>query len=478
MELLAANGRSELVPPVLLHHDDPEVRRRTLEVLAASRRTGVAPLVERRLGDEDPDVRAAAIQALAALKGADACRLMLPHLGHSDPRIRGAAVACLADHGDDAQASSAKASLLDMLAGADPSVRAEAAEAIGRVREPKLRDELLHVLFDADSGVVRAAVGAVRRRVARDGFVPLYAPILISMLRRRQLKHDAREALVALGEPIIPALIHFMEDRDEAIWVRRALPKTIARIGTEAAVNALVSSLPRATDAFLRRKLVEALGGLGGTAFLPDHEVAIEEAVRNEARRYSRALEDLEGLGFAGRGRLEGPLVVWAREEQEPGLLERMLSEQMEESLSNQFRLLALLHVPESVRAAHRSLTSGRQALRSHAIEFLDNTLTGPVRRNVLAIVDDRPRKDKLALGRRLFGLVPRTRADVLRRHLAGDVSADGDAVAMKVAALYEVYATRAVELYPQASALAAETSPPLVRETADWVARRVGARP
>jgi hypothetical protein len=107
LDILAANGRGELVPPLLLYHDEPEVRLRTLGILADLGRVDVAPLIERRLGDSDPEVRAEAIRVLAVMQGKDVCQLMLPKLEEGDPGVRAAAVACLANHGDEAMTAEA-----------------------------------------------------------------------------------------------------------------------------------------------------------------------------------------------------------------------------------------------------------------------------------------------------------------------------------------------------------------------------------
>ena len=69
LDLLSANNRSNLVPPLLLYHEDPIVRQRTLEVIAEAGRVDALPLIERALSDDDPDVRAEAIEVMATLQG-------------------------------------------------------------------------------------------------------------------------------------------------------------------------------------------------------------------------------------------------------------------------------------------------------------------------------------------------------------------------------------------------------------------------
>ncbi len=77
LDLLADSGEGRLVPPLLLHHDSAEVRRRTLEVLAATNRVDAAPLVERAMSDPDAGVRTGAMRTLAVLRGEHAAKLAL-----------------------------------------------------------------------------------------------------------------------------------------------------------------------------------------------------------------------------------------------------------------------------------------------------------------------------------------------------------------------------------------------------------------
>jgi len=474
IELLTAHNRGNLVSPLLLYHDDAQVRLQTLRVLAEIGRTDSTPLVERCLGDRDPEVRAEAIRVLAELRGADVSVLMLPRLRDPDHGVRAAAIASLADHGDAEMSRQAEGALLDMLSDAEAHVRAEAARAIGSVREPKLQGQLVALLYDSHPHVAREAVVAVRRRVLRDGFNPLYPPILISMMSNRRLKHDLREALVAFGESVIPALVHFMNDTEEQIWIRRALPKTLARIGTREAIDALVRTLGETRDRFLRRKIVEALGTVDRAA-LPTHHDAIRVAIRRDAAGYLQALTDLAACGGARKATVVGPRTEWSREEEMPTLLDQLLAERMTAHLQDLFGLLALLHPPVPIWAAYQGLVGGGAAQRTHALEFLDNTLAGDVRRHVFAAIDDTPLEDKLKNARRLFGATRTSGAATLEKYL--DWREDEDRAAMVAAAVYSVYLDRRRELYDRVLALMTEPDE-LVRETAAWVAARLGLAP
>jgi AAA family ATP:ADP antiporter len=472
LNLLQSNKRGKLVPPLLLYHDDPGVRQHTLQILREVNRTDAIALIEGRLGDPDPDVQAEAINTLADMEGQEIVDMMLPKLRDAEPGVRAAAVASITNDGDDQQRKEAREVLLELLSDADELSRVEAAKALGAIHEPEMQDQLIRLLYDRSPKVVREAILAIRRRVRRDGYNPMYVPTLISLLHDRRLKQDAREALVAFGDAVIPALVHFMSASDEPLWVRRALPKTIARIEAPQAAEALVASLGTSDDRFLRKKVIEAIGFIGGKGPLQEHEDAVAAAIRAELGKYYLAFQQLTAIGVQGKGDLSGPEVDWKGGEIEPGLLEKLLGERMGEHLGNIFGLLGALHPPKDMSAAYRSLLSGQANLRNNALEYLDNTLSVALRQILVPVLDSRPVEDKLKHASSIVGSSAPSRPVLLRALLE---SADAeDETGLKVAAMYYIYAEGLTDLYPAIAAARQATEDSFVAETADWVAERV----
>jgi AAA family ATP:ADP antiporter len=467
-----------LVPAMLVHHDAPAVRRATLRVLAAADRVDALPLVERCLADADAGVRSEAVSALAALSRTDVRSLMLPHLTADDPGLVSAAIVSLANGDDEELRTQAESALRSLIASNRAVARAEAAKAIGHLKSNGYGEALTLLLEDRDAQVVRESIAAVRRRVFRHGPNPMHAPALISLLDNRRLKHEARRALVAFGETVIPALVHFMNSSDERLWVRRALPKTIAMIGGRSAVVALTASLRVATDSILIRKLIESLATVTeSNADLAPHMRDIVSAVAARSAEYFRALAFLTSLGAMQSARLSGPLVVWDEERYQPSLLEQLLAESMASSLRNLFGLLALLDDRTHVRDAYRSIMSGDRALAAHAVEYLDNVLSSEVKAYVLPIIDELSLEDRLRTAQERFGIAVQSRLEVLSHFLNGCLRDRGEDASWGAAALYEVYTTRTTTLYPQIDDVrASDEADPLARETAEWVSRRLGA--
>jgi AAA family ATP:ADP antiporter len=478
LELLSASGEGRLVPPVLLHHDSAEVRRKTLDILAETGREDAAHMVEKALGDEDAEVRTGAMRTLTQLQSERAAELMLQHLDESDPRLRASAVVSLLANGEGEARDRAEEVFAEMVGDKDSDVRAEMTGALGQIGDPVASEALVQLLYDCDLKVVQAAIGAVRHRFERTGPNPLYATILISLMGNRRLKHEAREALVTQGEAALDPLLHFMRSLDEQIWVRRAVPKTIALIESQAAVDALIDSLD-APDALLRTKIIEALSYLRSRR--PDlkfNRRRITPRLSEEAARYLRVLADLWAVSSLHQARLDGPLAVWKVDGRVPTLPQQLLAQRMANSVANIFGLLELVENPEDVRAAQRSLLSDQPKLRARALEYLDNTLSGTLRKNLFAIIDDAPPEDKLRRAELMFDIYVQSPENTLKRMIQIDPWKDQSAIGIILAALYNVWDEGIEALYPLVRSVAAETEDQMVQETASWVCRKVEAGP
>lgn len=465
IDLLAANDRHKLVSPLLLHHHDPSVRLRTLQVLAEGRIEDALPLVEMRLGDEEPEVRAEAVRAFATLSGRAGPQFMSRRLRDPDARVRSAAINNLLLHGDEELKEEARSALEELMSDEHASVRAEAANALGGIDDGGLHLLLVQLLYDREPEVVRSAIGSVRRGAQGGVPSPLFVPILISLLRDRRLKHAAREALVAMGDGVIPALVHFMNDAGEQIWVRRGLPKTIAAFGSRAAFDTLFDALEGAQDLLLRSKIVEAL------AKAPPGYVSsklVDRALEGECRRYSKAMVRLVGLSSPDDYRLSGARWEWL-----PGvrtsLLQRFLDEQRLEHLRNCFRLLGIGGRQDDLGVARERLLSDNPKGRAKALEYLDNTLDGSRRQRLMDLIDDQPLAQRLQAIERAHGLRPRGATDTLSELLVGHEIRDEAAQWLVAAAVQTVLEDAVTPLYARVRALAKSAADELVRETAEW---------
>ncbi len=404
IEMLETLDKRHLITPLLLHHDSALVRVRALEALGAadsSRSRPWMPLVERMLKDQDADVRAAAVRALAMLQGEQASTLLRRFLEDDEPRVVVTAAAELADSAEPADVVAAEAALARLVDDTRASAaggRRDAAAALARVRNPRFRTLLVQLIHDPDVAVATEAIASARALGPSDA---LFMPALVSLLGHRLLKAGAREALVSYGDDAIDFLAHTMSDPDEQPWVRRHVPATLARIPTQRAMDALVAAAD-SDDGFMRYKIITAIETLSrSNAALTFSTPAVEHMIVRETSRYYMYLT----LRFN---------VVRHDPKAERSLLVGALTDKLDRTLDRTFRLLGLLYSWKDISAARYSLERGDARRRSAALEYLDNTLSGIVRKRVMPIIDEAPLADKVRHANSVLRSRPRDMVDTL----------------------------------------------------------------
>ncbi|CAN5862678.1 hypothetical protein BH24ACI5_BH24ACI5_05210 [soil metagenome] len=398
IDMLASLDKANLVTPLLLYHESPPVRERALRAMGEARAevsAGWMPQIRRALGDMDAGVRAAALRALSSIAHEDAPSLARPMLADPDPRIRATASVALAASPAAADVDAAEATLADIvLRMTEPSRRArlEVAMALGEVRDPRFQRLLVPLLHDDAAEVADQAMESVRRTGLADF---IFVPALVSLLRNRHLKGRARAVLVSYGEPVVETLDYFMADESEDLWVRRHIPSTLAMIPSQKSADALAARLGD-HDGFLRYKVISALVRLRqGNDRLVVLPTVVEEHIVREARRYFEFLSMRQNLAKAGT--LGGD-----------ALLIEAIEQKMLRGSSRIYQLLALIYPPADIAAAEWTLAHGDPRTRASASEYLDNILTGMIRKMVMPIVDDLPAEERVRRANVLLRTRPR----------------------------------------------------------------------
>jgi ATP:ADP antiporter, AAA family len=411
IDLLDSLDKRHLVTPLLLHHDDPEVRARALVSAASAPEKHVehwARGAQRALSDPDVTVRLAAVRALAALRSEELTAMMRPLLSDPETRLATTAAAALArsSAADDRVAAedTLKRLASDTRQQATP-IRVEVARALGELGDAPFRTLLVPLMFDPSIDVAREAIRSAGRVPAGDF---LFVPPLISLMRHRLLKSAARQVLVGYGEDVVEALAFFLHDPDEDIWIRRHVPSTLALIGSQRSLDVLVDELDN-PDGFIRFKATAAIDRLRRDR--PDLKLdpsVIEQQILAEATRAFSALTLHHNLFVVGG--LDADL-----------LLARALQEKRRRAYGRIFRLLGMLHPSDDIAAVRSALSHSDTRLRSGAIEYLDNLLSGDVRKRVMILIEDMPDAERVKRGNAIFKTRVRDVEDTLAQLVHDD---------------------------------------------------------
>jgi HEAT repeat protein/CRP-like cAMP-binding protein len=411
IDVLESLDKRNLITPLLLYHESPKVRARALRSLAESRSETTrrwAPNIRRLLADADAAVRAGAIAALGAISNEDAASLARPMLADADPRIRATAAAALSTSTREQDLDVAEAALASLIADTSEGARQarrDVAVAIRQTSHPRFRRLLIPLLYDPAPDVADEAMISVRA-TGPDDFV--FVPTLITLLRHRRLKGNARTVLVGYGEPVVDALAHFMHDPDEDVWVRRHIPATLALIPGQKTVDVLTAALAD-RDGFLRYKAVSALERLRRSdAPLTFPRPPVEKLAIDEGRVYFNYLS-LHHNVF-GQNRLPaGSTLALALEQKLARIKDRI------------YRLLTLIYPWRDIAAAQWTLAHGEARSRASASEYLDNIIEGEVRKRIMPVIEEMPVEEKVRRGNILLKTRPRDLEETLLQLINDD---------------------------------------------------------
>ncbi len=396
VDLLESLDKRHLVTPLLLHHESPEVRARALAVAeAAGPERGAHWLrgIETALKDSDGAVRLAGVRALAAQRREEAADLMRGYVNDSDPRLAVTAACALAESASEEDRLAAEVALQRLASDTRAqavATRVEVARGLGQVRNPRFRPLIVPLMYDADLSVAREAIQAAGRLGPGEPADFLFVPPLVSLMRNRLLKREARQVLVGYGDDVVDALAYFMRDPEEDIWVRRHVPSTLALIPTKRSLDALVTAL-EGRDGFMRFKAGAAIERLRrAQPELQIDRVVVERQILQESTRAFRAITLHHNL-FATGGL------------DRDSLLARSLNERRARAVGRIFGLLSLIYPPEDIAAVQAALDNSDARLRSGATEYLDNLLAGDVRRRVMLLLEEMPEDERVRKGNVMF---------------------------------------------------------------------------
>jgi ATP/ADP translocase len=444
------------LPLSLLQHPSPLVRSRALKLFAASTNSERLKEIVRLLEDENGEVQAEAINVVCAIRKEDAIPVMRPYLESPDPKVQRSAIECLLHHGDVEIREVALTTFRKMIASPGTNgaaVRVEAARLMSAVNDPEFPGYLSKLIREDPSiPVIQEALAAAGK--TKD---PTLLIDVIMRLCCPKTKSWARQALIEYGAVAIEALRESLLDSKISRDIRLSIPRTLSKIESPDAMDALLNGLNQ-EDGSLRYKIILGLEELSRR--FPNLRVdshVIETSIILEARRYYRRFLIFFALFGDDNDRLMNN--GW--------LLHQTLLENMEREKERVLRLLSLIYSPADIESATAALQSGNPAKQAQAIEFLDNLLTGDVKRYVFPLFDDAPASERFETFLGLLGLRGFDRVTALQELLKHDD------VWLKAATIWEI-GLRGLRDFQTELRRYLNSTQPVLKETAELVMSRI----
>ncbi|MCB0212096.1 MAG: cyclic nucleotide-binding domain-containing protein [Anaerolineae bacterium] len=443
--------------PVVLEHQEREVRLDALRRVERLRLVAAAPLIRDRLSAEcSRPVQSASLRVLAGLGDANLFEDIYPYLDHTDSTLRQGAIVGLLRSGELEGILAAGDKLNELLKSARPFEREQAAHILGEAAISGFYRPLLRLLDDRAASVRRAALTAAGKVKH-----PHLWPVVIDGLASPQTRSTALAALTAGGEAVLPAvgpaLQHYSDNRDVLI----RLVRVIGRVGGADALTLLTAQLDT-PDAEVRHEALLALSRRGYQAQGADR-LRFEAGFKTEAEQATRTLIRLIEVGDV-----------------EPtALLSAALADLLNRHRDRLFLWLAGLFDTPTILAAGETLRWGNTGVspeqRAYALEVIDLQL--PTATKTLL----RPWLDDLIPAERLQRLSGTAEYSQLRltcpERLAEIIIAPDEWLSpwTKVCALHAAGQLGAVEL-SMAVITTLDAPQLLLRQTAAWTLARLDA--
>lgn len=386
--LASLTARRRQVPPKpldLLREDllspDPGRQQHAFSLLQRIEGPAFGPRLGELLADPEPKLRVAALEHVGRERLAELQEWAAGCLSAGEDEVRVAARRALDRL---AEIERIEPERVDTLAtSADPTERILGAEAIGRGGGPS-GDRLWTLLFDPELAVRRAALVAAGR-LGR----PEFWPQLIGELGSPVLSRPAIEALLAVGERVLPEAERAFHRPDQQPVVRQRLLRVYETMDG-ARANALLVEKLDFPDEAVRSHALAALVRGGYRVEGP------------QAATVARAIESL-----VGRSAWNMAAVLDLGEDPRLVPVVHALEEEIESARTNLFQMLSLVHDPWAIGLVRENLERGSKETSVYALEILDLVLPEEMKPLVFPILEDLGYAQAL---RRLEAVCPRHR--------------------------------------------------------------------
>jgi len=219
---------------------------------------------------------------------------------------------------------------------------------------------------------------------------PGFIEELVAHLPNKVTRPSATTALLNYGSRVLPELTGIVWQRKVSIASCRFVPSVIKRFESQEAIRALFHLLGD-PDLSIRLEVVRALSDLRRMKpRLNFNRNRVGAVILEECKLYHQTLSAMHTqIIISYRNRKRSGKAVSEGEKEARGSLLDLLERRLDAGLERIFRLLGLHYPQGDVDIAYEGLLSKKQEARANAIDFLDNMLTGDLKRHLLPIIEE-----------------------------------------------------------------------------------------
>ena len=379
---------------LLLEHPSNKVKKSAIQNLYFLNAQTMAAQVSDLLKIEDRELTVATLSYILSFAHKDKSFVFDAYLEHPNERISLAALFCLARAARNNYSLKQRYALQNRISKALDSLKHPGGnlldteliiEILGIANIQIFHKELLGFLKHPKPEIVRTAIKAIG--TTHDLGL---AKELIPLLDQKKYRPTLIEAFKEIGIQVLPLLRKNIQERLVPLTVIRFIPAAIQSFYSKEAVHHLLLVLTD-KDLTVRLEVVRALSAIRTThPHLKFNRYKVVSVIFDECRLHHQTLSAMHTqIIISYRNRSKSKKEIGDAERGARTSLLELLERRLESGLERIFKLLGLRYQQKDVAIAYEGLLSQKQEAQHNAIEFLDNLLTGELKRKLLPIIED-----------------------------------------------------------------------------------------
>jgi len=378
----------------LLSHPSTKVRTAAIQNLYFLNSSSVTIDISQLLNTDDDALTLACLEYLLLHAEKDSKLVYDHYLDHINEKIANVALYCLAREARDNYSLKISYHLKERIKQKIEALEAAAnyrssliilLKTIGIANLPEYY-KIIPPYFDHDDpDVIQTAIEASGTTMD-----PSFISTLIEFLPNKQFRNTTIVALHNYGSNILLTLTNTIRQRNVPLSTCRFIPMVIKSFNSQEAVRTLLQLIDD-SDLSIRLETIRALNDIRKTnPELKFNRHKVVTVIFDECKLYHQTLSAMHTqIIISYRNRKKSRIEISTEERDARSSLLELLERRLDTGLERIFKLLGLRYQQKDVEIAYEGLLSDKQEAQANAIEFLDNLLTGDLKRKLLPIIED-----------------------------------------------------------------------------------------
>ena len=378
----------------LLEHPSTKIRTAAIQNLYFLNTATMISNVNPLLYSDDEDLTVATLEYLLLHAEKDRSLVYDRYLDSENRRISNAALYCLAKESRNNEILKDTYALHNRISDQIKRIPVENGEkdslkfllkTIGAANSQSHFPIISKYLNDTRPEIAGAAIIAASLGKDNCFIIPL-----IEFLPQKKFRKLATDALIGYGRTMVPLLTNITIERLVSLETCRLIPGVLQNFALQETVRSLFM-LMEDSDLTIRLESIRALSEIRKQhPKLTFNKYRIVALIYEECKLHHSTLSAMHTqIIISYRNRTKAKREISDEERDARTSLLEILERRLDAGLERIFKLLGLRYPQKDIEIAYEGLVSQKQEARTNAIEFLDNLLTGELKRALLPIIEE-----------------------------------------------------------------------------------------